>query len=355
MFDGTERIELNSRGIAYVAGEIGRYSLLNTDTDAKGMAYEAITSHTLKQRRGQFFTPRNVIRMMVEMVDPKPRQVGARPGLRERRVPGGRPRPRPTPVSRGGRRPSRSSGPRRAEVGRRAEPREYARTCLYGIDVDSDLRKAARMNMVMNNDGHGNILCFNSLEYGVENRRTPEMGQFEARGGGHGASTTCSRTRRLAPRSRSRICRPERIRPWPYLESGGRDVAAGAPQKKVSPEILFIEACYKFLKPGTGVMAIVLPNGILGNPGRADGGRPLVDALQDGTAWRASISPLKHSCLKSRSRQVASSSADETTASFGYWAMKLRSSVLSLWRSPRLVGTVVEGRLATCEARTARN
>jgi len=38
-------------------------------------------------------------------------------------------------------------------------------------------------------------------------------------------------------------------------------------QKKVSPEILFIEACYKFLKPGTGVMAIVLPNGILGNPG----------------------------------------------------------------------------------------
>ena len=36
------------------------------------MAYEAITSHTLKQRRGQFFTPRNVIRMMVEMVDPKP-------------------------------------------------------------------------------------------------------------------------------------------------------------------------------------------------------------------------------------------------------------------------------------------
>ena len=37
--------------------------------------------------------------------------------------------------------------------------------------------------------------------------------------------------------------------------------------KKVSPEILFIEACYKFLKPGSGVMAIVVPDGILGNPG----------------------------------------------------------------------------------------
>src|SRR5262249_23776140 len=41
----------------------------------------------------------------------------------------------------------------------------------------------------------------------------------------------------------------------------------GSVLKKVPPEILFIEACCKFLKPGTGVMAIILPNGILGNPG----------------------------------------------------------------------------------------
>jgi type I restriction enzyme M protein len=41
----------------------------------------------------------------------------------------------------------------------------------------------------------------------------------------------------------------------------------GRQLKKVPPEILFIEACWKFLKPGAGVMAIVLPNGILGNPG----------------------------------------------------------------------------------------
>jgi type I restriction enzyme M protein len=36
----------------------------------------------------------------------------------------------------------------------------------------------------------------------------------------------------------------------------------------VPPEILFIELCCKFLKPGTGKMAIVLPDGILGNPGK---------------------------------------------------------------------------------------
>jgi type I restriction enzyme M protein len=36
-----------------------------------------------------------------------------------------------------------------------------------------------------------------------------------------------------------------------------------------SPEVLFLEACYKFLKPG-GKMAIVVPDSILGNPSMED-------------------------------------------------------------------------------------
>jgi type I restriction enzyme M protein len=38
-------------------------------------------------------------------------------------------------------------------------------------------------------------------------------------------------------------------------------------QKSQPPEILFIERCVRFLKPGTGCLAIVLPDGILGSPG----------------------------------------------------------------------------------------
>ena len=40
-------------------------------------------------------------------------------------------------------------------------------------------------------------------------------------------------------------------------------------QKSQPPEILFIERCVQFLKPGTGTMAIVLPDAILGAPGLA--------------------------------------------------------------------------------------
>jgi type I restriction enzyme M protein len=39
--------------------------------------------------------------------------------------------------------------------------------------------------------------------------------------------------------------------------------------KRQPPEILFIERCVQFLKPGTGIASIVLPDAILGAPGLA--------------------------------------------------------------------------------------
>ena len=41
-----------------------------------------------------------------------------------------------------------------------------------------------------------------------------------------------------------------------------------ATAKSQPPEILFIERCVRFLKPGTGRVAMVLPDGILGSPGQ---------------------------------------------------------------------------------------
>jgi type I restriction enzyme M protein len=37
-------------------------------------------------------------------------------------------------------------------------------------------------------------------------------------------------------------------------------------QRSQPPEILFIERCVQFLRPGSGRMAMVIPNGILNNP-----------------------------------------------------------------------------------------
>ena len=46
------------------------YSLLNTNIDIKGKAYEEIVGANLRGDRGEFFTPRNVMKMVVEMINP---------------------------------------------------------------------------------------------------------------------------------------------------------------------------------------------------------------------------------------------------------------------------------------------
>jgi type I restriction enzyme M protein len=267
VFDGTERISLNDRALAYVAGELSRYSLLTTDTDAKGLAYEAITSSTLKRERGQFFTPRNVIRMMVSMVDPQPDKLILDPACgsggflvvalahHRRRLLESIDANPDFPVPSELRRVDRAL-------------RTYAKKCLYGIDADEDLRKAARMNMVMNNDGHGNILAFNSLEYGIAGRDTPEMAVFEKVGGRHARFDYVFTNPPFG--SKIPISDPAILEKFDLGHSWSRVGGTwqqGAVLKKVAPEILFIEACCKFLKPGSGVMAIVVPDGILGNPG----------------------------------------------------------------------------------------
>ncbi|MFC1664709.1 N-6 DNA methylase, partial [Pseudomonadota bacterium] len=48
--------------------------------------------------------------------------------------------------------------------------------------------------------------------------------------------------------------------------SAGSYRNTGRKKDSVSPEILFVERCIKWLKPG-GRLGIVLPDGILGNPG----------------------------------------------------------------------------------------
>lgn len=60
----------NDRVLAFAVGEFSRYNLLETDVDVKGTAYEEITSSMLKSQRGQFFTLTNVIRCMIEMLNP---------------------------------------------------------------------------------------------------------------------------------------------------------------------------------------------------------------------------------------------------------------------------------------------
>ena len=54
---------------------------------------------------------------------------------------------------------------------------------------------------------------------------------------------------------------------WAYDKAADSWTKTDALQKSQPPELLFIERCVQFLKPGAGRAAIVLPDGVLGPPG----------------------------------------------------------------------------------------
>jgi type I restriction enzyme M protein len=67
IFGADEQIRLENRVLAYVVGELQRFSLLQTEADVKGAAYEQLVGANLRGDRGEFFTPRNVCKMAAEM------------------------------------------------------------------------------------------------------------------------------------------------------------------------------------------------------------------------------------------------------------------------------------------------
>ncbi len=70
IFKPNEEIELDPKVLAYIVTQLQMFSLLDSDVDVKGKAYEEAVGSNLRGDRGEFFTPRNVCNMMVEMLDP---------------------------------------------------------------------------------------------------------------------------------------------------------------------------------------------------------------------------------------------------------------------------------------------
>lgn len=267
VFDGNEQIMLSDRGLAFVAGELAKYSFLDATVDVKGTAYETIVSNTLKQEAGQFFTPRNIIKCMVQMLDPDQNTRVLDPACGS-----------------GGflvmvldhvrRKIARNLYPDLDEVRLEAKSnsadvddavREYAEKMIFGFDFDPDLKKAARMNMVMAGDGHANIYNINSLEYPQGSKPdVPLIADAVAESIKHSADKDFHFEFGMN-NAQGKFDMVFTNPPFGTKVEVDQEIAVRYELNSKAPEVLFIEACYNFLKPG-GKMAIVLPDGILGNP-----------------------------------------------------------------------------------------
>lgn len=264
IFKATEGIDLDPGVLAYIASQLQMYSLLESDIDVKGRAYEEIVGANLRGDRGEFFTPRNVCHMAVSMLDPSEDDLILDPacgtgGFLITAMNHVIEKIRAIELQKWG------GNVDRAENAVRKRVEKFARKKIVGIDLNPNLVKAAKMNMVMNNDGTGGLFQANSL-------RSPATWEADLRDRDLTDSVDVLFTNPPFG-SKIPIDEPSILEKFDlghiWEQDKGADVwtKTGNVQKSQPPEILFIERCVRFLKPGTGRLAMVLPDGILGSPG----------------------------------------------------------------------------------------
>lgn len=286
IFETNDKIKLQHRSLAWIVSELQAYSLLETHVDVKGKAYEELVGANLRGDRGEFFTPRNIMRMAVEMVNPKPDEkvcdtscgtggflVMAMNHVIEQLK---------NEVEKDfGKPESEWSDYEKGNV--RDRIKQIAASNYYGFDINPDLVKATKMNMVMNNDGSGNIYRNDSLlpphewslklkqqlakalnieSDSIKHAQTIEFFDVIVTNPPFGSKIPIKDSHILEQYNIGYIWRNEQ-----YDTSGqtGWSISSDF-QSSTPPEQLFIERCLQFLKPG-GRLAIVLPDSILGNPG----------------------------------------------------------------------------------------
>lgn len=265
IFRGNEEITLSDRALAFMVSELAKYDFGRTDVDAKGAAYQEIVGTNLRGDRGQYFTPRGAIKLMVEMLAPKPSERVLDPAC-----------------GTGGFLVAALDYMNRlfhaeAEVDVGAESTDeflsirdrlaaWSKANLFGADFDPFLVRAAQMNVVMASDAEGHLFNMNSLEFPAGHLTGVEEANGVADLGTMDVVMTNPPFGSDIPVTDPNILRSfELARIWEATEDGAyRDT--GRTQNSVAPEVLFIERCVQWLKPG-GRAGIVLPNGILGNPG----------------------------------------------------------------------------------------
>jgi type I restriction enzyme M protein len=258
IFSSAETVKLNRKVLSYIVSELQRYSLLRTNTDVKGAAYEELVGQNLRGDRGEFFTPRNVCDMAVRMAF----SLFSRQKIVSLRV-------LDCCCGTGGFLVSAINQLREIvtgfEAGRgvaeddvqsrtAARIKEMAERNLFGMDINPFLVRTTQMNLVMHGDGSANVFAGDSLvapgEWEDEDARRKILpGSFDL----------CVTNPPFG--GRAIIDDPHVLARYELPVFGVTNMRSSMPSEQ-----LFVEAALKYVKPG-GYLAIVLPDSILNNPG----------------------------------------------------------------------------------------
>lgn len=263
IFRGNEEITLSDRALAFMVSELAKYDFARTDVDAKGAAYQEIVGTNLRGDRGQYFTPRGAIKLMVDMLDPRPGERVLDPacgtgGFLVATVNHWLAKFKAQTPSRGEDTDDFLSVTDRL--------RATVESKLFGADFDPFLVRATTMNLMMAAGSRGNIFHMDSLAFPRGHLNGLAVAQQKIPLGRIDVLMTNPPFGSDIPITDPAILEDYDLAAKWQKDKGGFFARGDGYQSAVSPEVLFIQRSVEWLKPG-GRMGIVLPDGILGNPG----------------------------------------------------------------------------------------
>lgn len=268
VFKPTDEITLSDRALAFIVSELAPYDLTGTDVDAKGIAYQELVGTNLRGDRGQYFTPRGAVNLMVEILDPQEDETVLDPtcgtgGFLQATLK----HLRHTWKKRAGTLGFPDSKEERDRYGDRLKA--YADEHLYGADFDPFLVRATTMAIMTLAQTTGNVFHMDSLAFprghlaGVElaTRKIPLGEEVDVllTNPPFGADIPVSDESVLGS------FRDGLAKSWGRnKETGEIEASTTSTPASMAPEQLFVQRAIEWVKPG-GRIGIVLPNGILSN------------------------------------------------------------------------------------------
>jgi type I restriction enzyme M protein len=246
-----------------VVGYLAPTNLNKTDLDSKGRAFETFMGNFFRGEFGQYFTPRPIVKFIIECLPITDNSFVL-----------------DTSCGSGGfllyaldkvRRqadafyPDYETNPQSANAHFRFW-HDFAEHQLFGIEISEGIARTAKMNMIIHDDGHTNVIAFDGL-------KNPEaMVQATNR---HGFKREGFDFIATNPPFGSSIKKAEvdfmadyelGVKEVDKLDAKLKNINLNQrnPRDNQSSEVLFIEQCHRFLKTG-GILAMVIPDGILTN------------------------------------------------------------------------------------------
>ena len=253
-----DNIRLTPEKIRTVVSYLESVNLGETDLDSKGRAFETFMGSFFRGNFGQYFTPREIVKFIVDVL----------PIDHDSKV-------LDTSCGSGGfllyalnkvRNKATELYPNYLKDVRQHDRwfkywHDFAEKNLYGIEISEQISRAAKMNMIIHDDGHTNVITSDGLVsddtiISRTNNQGFKYGTFDFIITNPPFGSTVRQTEQAYLKTYQLGKKEE---DWLAVAARPQETRDGQ-----NTEVLFIEQDYKFLKEG-GYLAIVLPDGILTN------------------------------------------------------------------------------------------